>query len=51
MSSLRMTLTTAALAFLLATSFLMVAVTVPETVSAYTVHDPIYIVGDADFTS
>ena len=46
-----MTLTTAALSFLLTTSFLMVAVTVPETVSAYTVHDPIYIVGDADFTS
>jgi parallel beta-helix repeat protein len=51
MSSLRTTLTTAALYFFLTTSSLMVAVTVPETVSAYTAHDPIYIVGDADFTS
>ena len=51
MSSFRTILTAAALAFLLTTSFLIVAVTVPETVSAYTVHDPIHIDGDADFTA
>ena len=39
------------LAFLLTTSFLIVSVMVSETVSAYTIRDPIHIDGDAEFTS
>ncbi|MCJ2512118.1 MAG: right-handed parallel beta-helix repeat-containing protein, partial [Candidatus Thermoplasmatota archaeon] len=51
MSNLRVILTTVVLAFLLTTSFLMTLVMVPETVSAYAAHDPIYISGDTEFTS
>ena len=51
MSNFRTILTTAALASLLTTSLLVTLATVPETASAYTVRDPIYINGDADFTS
>ena len=51
MSSLRTVVIAAVFAFALTTSFLIVFVAVPETVSAYTVHDPIYIEGDAEFTS
>ncbi len=51
MSNLRTTWTAAALTLLLTTSFLMTLVTIPETVSAYDVRDPIIIFGDADFTA
>ena len=51
MSNLRTILTAASLAFVLATSFLIVGVSIPENVSAYTARDPILIFGDADFTT
>jgi parallel beta-helix repeat protein len=51
MSRLTALLSTAVLASLLTTSFMMILSIVPETVSAYTVRSPIYICGDAEFTS
>jgi parallel beta-helix repeat protein len=49
MSTLRTIFTTVLLASALTTSFMIALMTVPETVSAYTVHDPIFIDGNADF--
>ncbi len=50
MSNLGTIVTTVALAFVLTTSLMVTLATVPETVSAYTIHNPISIIGDVDFT-
>ena len=51
MSNFRTIMTTASLAVLLIASFLIALAAVPETVHAYSVRDPIYIMGDSDFTA